>query len=66
VLVVKDQATLQKKLAGLFSSQSLADLGKKQGPKCPPPPAGFPNLNPTAAPTATPSVTPTSAATAQS
>jgi len=65
VLVVKDKAALQKKLAGLFTSQPIADLGKKQGPKCPPPPPGFPNLNPTPEPTATPAVTPTGAATVQ-
>jgi LCP family protein required for cell wall assembly len=73
VLVVKDQAALEKKLAGLFSSQSIAELGKKQGPKCPPPPAGFKNLNPTpdatatpeVAPTATPEIVPTASATAQ-
>jgi LCP family protein required for cell wall assembly len=66
VLIVKDQAALEKKLAGLFSSQPIADLGKKQGPKCPPPPAGFPNLNPTPVLTATPEITPTATETAQS
>jgi LCP family protein required for cell wall assembly len=66
VLVIKNQETLRKKLAGLFSGQSIADLGKKQGPKCPPPPPGFPNLNPTPAPTAAVEVTPTISATAQS
>jgi anionic cell wall polymer biosynthesis LytR-Cps2A-Psr (LCP) family protein len=60
VLVVKDQATLEKKLAGLFASQSIAELGKKQGPKCPPAPPGFKNLNPTPEPTATPEIAPTS------
>jgi len=65
VLVVKDQAALEKKLAGLFSSPSIADLGKKQGPKCPPAPAGFKDLNPTPAPTATAEIAPTATATVQ-
>jgi LCP family protein required for cell wall assembly len=59
VLVVKDQALLEKKLAGLFSSPSIAELGKKQGPKCPAPPAGFKNLNLTPEPTTAPESAPT-------
>jgi LCP family protein required for cell wall assembly len=58
VLIVKDQAALQKKLAQLFAATPLSDLGKKEGGGCPPPPPGFPNLNPTPVPTATLQVTP--------
>lgn len=60
VLVVKDRAALEKKLGGLFASASIADLGKKQGPKCPPVPPGFPDLNPTPETTATPQIAPVS------
>jgi polyisoprenyl-teichoic acid--peptidoglycan teichoic acid transferase len=66
VLVVKDRAALEKKLAGLFGAQPISDLGKKQGPKCPPAPAGFKDLNPTPAPTAPPPPTPVETATPQS
>jgi LCP family protein required for cell wall assembly len=65
VLVIKDEEALRKKLDGLFTSQPIADLGKKQGPKCPPPPRGFPNLNPTPVPTETPEIPPTATATVQ-
>lgn len=40
VLVIKDQASLKKRLGEMFSSRPLADLGKTSG-KCPPPPPGF-------------------------
>jgi LCP family protein required for cell wall assembly len=66
VLVVKDRAALEKKLAGLFAGQPISDLGKKQGPKCPPAPAGFKDLNPTPEPTAPPPPTPAETATPQS
>jgi LCP family protein required for cell wall assembly len=65
VLIIKDQEALRQKLAGLFSSQPIANLGKNEGPKCPPPPPGFPNLNPTPVPTATVETTPTGEATPQ-
>jgi LCP family protein required for cell wall assembly len=65
VLIVKDQAALQKKLAGLFAAQPISDLGKKVGPKCPPAPPGFKDLNPTPEPTLTPPATPSATATAQ-
>jgi LCP family protein required for cell wall assembly len=66
VLIVKDRDALQKKLAGLFTAPSISDLGKKQGPKCPPAPSGFKDLNPTPKPTAPPPETPAPTATAQS
>jgi polyisoprenyl-teichoic acid--peptidoglycan teichoic acid transferase len=66
VLVVKDPAVLQTKLAGLFAAQPISELGKKQGPKCPPAPPGFKDLNPTPEPTATPPPTPVETATPQS
>jgi len=58
VLTVKDQEALRKRLAQLFAATPLSDLGYKQGDRCPPPPPGFPNLNPTPVPTATPQATP--------
>ncbi len=40
VYVIKDQASLKKRLGEMFSSKPLADLGKVNG-KCPAPPPGF-------------------------
>ena len=51
VLVIKDQASLKKRLGEMFTAKPLADLGKTNG-KCPPAPSGFKQLPP--APTATP------------
>lgn len=59
VLRIKDHEALQQRLANLFSATPLSDLGKKQDGKCPPPPPGFPNLNPTPVPTAMPEASPT-------
>jgi LCP family protein required for cell wall assembly len=41
VLVIKDQAALDARLATLFAGRPLADLGKSQAGQCPPKPAGF-------------------------
>ena len=51
VLVIKDQASLNKRLNELFTAKPLADLGKTSG-KCPAPPPGFeaPKPVPSAAP----------------
>ncbi len=58
VLKIKDHEALRQRLAGLFSATPLSELGKKGG-QCPPPPPGFPDLNPTPVATATPEVSPT-------
>jgi LCP family protein required for cell wall assembly len=55
-LAIKDPATLQARLADMFSSRTLADLGKSATGKCPPAPPGF--AVPVSAPT--PGVTPAS------
>lgn len=52
VLVIKDPDLLRKKLANLFGSKPISELGKAQG-KCPPAPAPLPLL-PSATPTSTP------------
>jgi polyisoprenyl-teichoic acid--peptidoglycan teichoic acid transferase len=51
VYVIKDKASLNKKLGEMFTAKPLADLGKSNG-KCPAPPAGFrvPKPVPTAKP----------------
>jgi LCP family protein required for cell wall assembly len=41
VLAIKDRATLFARLEEMFSSKPLADLGKSESGKCPPPPPGF-------------------------
>ena len=51
VLVIKDKASLNKRLGEMFTAKPLADLGKSNG-KCPPAPPGFKQLPPAA--TATP------------
>ena len=55
VLIVKDRASLNRKLGEMFTSRPLAELGKTNG-KCPAPPAGFtvPAARPTVRPTAKP------------
>jgi LCP family protein required for cell wall assembly len=40
VLVIKDKASLNKRLGEMFTAKPLAELGKSAG-KCPPAPAGF-------------------------
>jgi hypothetical protein len=50
VLVIKDPATLVARLAGMFSSKSLSELGKSATGRCPPPPPGFSKSSPTPAP----------------
>jgi hypothetical protein len=40
VLVIKDKASLQQRLAEMFSGKPLSDLGKVTG-ECPTPPPGF-------------------------
>jgi LCP family protein required for cell wall assembly len=40
VLVIKDKASLNKRLGEMFTAKPLADLGKADG-KCPPAPPGF-------------------------
>lgn len=40
VLVIKDKASLNKRLGEMFTAKPLADLGKSNG-KCPPAPPGF-------------------------
>lgn len=49
VLVIKDKASLDKRLSEMFTAKPLADLGKTNG-KCPAAPAGFkvPVAQPTA------------------
>ncbi len=59
VLVVKDPATLAARLAGMFSSKPLSELGKNETGRCPPPPPGFSSLNPTPVPQVLPLATPT-------
>jgi LCP family protein required for cell wall assembly len=51
VLVIKDKASLNRRLGEMFTSRPLADLGKTNG-KCPAPPPGFkaPAPRPTAKP----------------
>lgn len=58
VLVIKDQASLKKRLGEMFTAQPLAELGATNG-KCPAPPPGFsvPAARSTAAPK-TPTVQP--------
>jgi polyisoprenyl-teichoic acid--peptidoglycan teichoic acid transferase len=51
VLVIKDKASLNKRLGEMFTAKPLADLGKSNG-KCPAAPPGFKPLPPAA--TATP------------
>ncbi len=50
VLVIKDKASLNKRLGEMFTAKPLADLGKSNG-KCPPAPPGFkPHPTPTPKP----------------
>jgi LCP family protein required for cell wall assembly len=49
VLVIKDKASLNKRLGEMFTAKPLADLGKSNG-KCPPAPPGFKQLPPAPAP----------------
>lgn len=58
VLVIKDPATLRARLAGMFSSKPLSDLGRSETGKCPPPPRGFSSPNPSPGPPVAPSATP--------
>ncbi len=56
VLVIKDAATLATRLDEIFSSRPLAELGKHESGKCPPPPPGFARPVSTPVPGITPSV----------
>jgi hypothetical protein len=55
VLLIKDQASLDKRLGEMFTAKPLADLGQTAG-KCPPPPPGF--KAPPVAPTLVPAPAP--------
>jgi polyisoprenyl-teichoic acid--peptidoglycan teichoic acid transferase len=58
ILVVKDDAQMQKELAALFDGQPLMSLGKSDGAAsgCPPPPTEVPTYTPTPTGTITASV----------